>query len=75
MSKISFTEGGGSPAEDRNRRERLGLSVDDLAAAAEIDSASLVAYEQTNAGSEPDLVVRQKVGEALTRLEAESETE
>jgi transcriptional regulator with XRE-family HTH domain len=59
-----------SAADDRDRRERLGLSVDDLAAEADLNSAALVAYEQTRPGEQPDLVVGQKVREALDRLEA-----
>ena len=47
-----------SPAADRDRRERLGISVDDLAIRAGITAQELTTYEQAKSeadreGTEP----------------------
>ena len=58
-----------APASDRDRRERLGVSVDDLAAKAGISPEELVAYEQASSEEDAVLSIAFKVGDALDELE------
>ena len=58
-----------SPAMDRDRRERLGISVDDLAALAGITAEELVAHEQSKREADDNPAVAMKVADALDEAE------
>lgn len=58
-----------SPATDRDRRERLGVSVDDLAARAGISVADLTAYEQAKTEADANPSIALKIGDALDAFE------
>jgi transcriptional regulator with XRE-family HTH domain len=60
-----------SPAEDRGRRERLGISVDDLAAQAGITPQELSTYEQAKSADDVNMSIAYKIGDVLDALEAE----
>jgi len=62
-----------SPAMDRDRRERLGVSVDDLASQAGITPQELSTYEQAKSEADGDLTIAMKVSDALDALEAETD--
>jgi len=66
---ISITDR--SPASDRDRRERLGISADDLAARAGISSQELTAYEHAKSEVDASPTVAMKVGDALDAFERE----
>jgi transcriptional regulator with XRE-family HTH domain len=56
---------------NRQRREQLGLSVDDLAARADVSVQALTAYEQAGGAGAADLLVEARVAKALDDAEAE----
>ncbi|QQR38330.1 helix-turn-helix domain-containing protein [Devosia rhizoryzae] len=58
-----------SPASDRDRREQLGISVDDLAARAGISVDELTAYEHAKSESDGNPTIAMKVADALDRFE------
>ena len=60
-----------SPAADRDRRERLGISVDDLAARAGITAQELTTYEQAKSEADANPATAMKVIEALDAFESE----
>lgn len=66
---ISIT--GRTPAADVDRRERLGISADDLAARAGISAQELAAYEQAKSEADANPTVAMRVGDALDELERE----
>lgn len=57
------------PKGDHNRRLSLGLDPEQFAAAAGVTVEALREYERTGPDHDFDLVVAQRVGEALERLE------
>jgi transcriptional regulator with XRE-family HTH domain len=57
------------PKGDHNRRLSLGLEPEQFAAAAGVTVEALREYERTGPDHDFDLVVAQRVGEALERLE------
>jgi ribosome-binding protein aMBF1 (putative translation factor) len=59
-----------TPAGDRDRRERLGISVDDLAAQAGITPQELTTYEQAKSAEDAIPSISGKVSDALDALEA-----
>jgi transcriptional regulator with XRE-family HTH domain len=60
-----------SPASDRDRRELLGVSVDDLAARAGISAQELTNYEQAKSEADGNPTVAMKVADALDAFERE----
>ena len=60
-----------SPAADRDRRERLGISVDDLAARAGITAQELTTYEQAKSEADANPSTAMKVIDALDAFETE----
>ena len=64
-----------SPAMDRDRRERLGISADDLAARAGITPQELTTYEQAKSETDAHPTTAMKVGDALDAFEDEEEEE
>lgn len=60
-----------SPSADRERREQLGISADDLAARAEISAQELTSYEQAKSETDANPAVAMKIGDALDALENE----
>jgi transcriptional regulator with XRE-family HTH domain len=57
------------PGADRDRRERLGISVDDLAARAGISPQELAAHEQARSEADINPSVAMKVADALDAFE------
>lgn len=62
---------GRSPAADRDRRERLGISADDLAARVGISAQELAAYEHAKSEADANPAVALRVSEVLDALEGE----
>lgn len=60
-----------APSADRERREQLGLSVDDLAARAGISAEELSAYEHAKSEADANPTVAMKIGDALDAFESE----
>lgn len=60
-----------SPAADRDRRERLGISVDDLAARAGVTAQELTTYEQAKSEEDGNPALAMKVSDALDAFENE----
>ena len=60
-----------SPAADRDRRERLGISVDDLAIRAGITAQELTTYEQAKSEADANPSTAMKVIDALDAFETE----
>ena len=58
-----------SPSADRDRREQLGISADDLAARAGITAQELTSYEQAKSETDANPTVAMKVGDALDAFE------
>lgn len=58
-----------SPASDRDRREQLGISADDLAGRAGISVEELIAYEHAKSESDSNPTVAMKLADALDELE------
>lgn len=64
-----------SPATDRDRRERLGVSVDDLAARAGITPQELTTYEQAKSEADANPALAMKIRDALDAMEQETDDE
>ena len=62
-----------SPVADRDRRERLGITLDDLAARAGISPQELTSYEQAKSERDASPTVAMKVADALDAFESEVE--
>lgn len=60
-----------SPSSDRDRRERLGISADDLAARAGISTQELTSYEQARSEADANPTIGMKVADALDAFEHE----
>jgi transcriptional regulator with XRE-family HTH domain len=60
-----------SPASDRDRRELLGISADDLAARAGITPQELTTYEQARTEADGNPTIAMKVSDALEAFENE----
>ena len=60
-----------SPSSDRDRRERLGISADDLAARAGISTQELTSYEQARSEADANPTIGMKVVDALDAFERE----
>lgn len=60
-----------SPSSDRDRREQLGISTDDLAARAGISPQELTTYEQAKSEADGNPTIAVKVGDALDAFEQE----
>ncbi|RUT33033.1 XRE family transcriptional regulator [Arsenicitalea aurantiaca] len=58
------------PKGDHNRRIGLGLSLEQMAAEAGVTVEALREYEMTSPDHKFDLLVAERVGAALDRLEA-----
>jgi transcriptional regulator with XRE-family HTH domain len=58
-----------APGSDLARRERLGISADDLAARAGITAQELTSYELAKTEADADPVVAMKVADALDAAE------
>ena len=71
MAASRITLSDHSPAMDRDRRERLGVSLDDLAARAGISAQELTSYEQAKSEADGNPTVAMKVADALDAFEAE----
>ena len=67
-SPITLTDR--TPSGDRDRRERLGISVDDLAAQAGISTQELTSYEHAKSADDVNMSIAYKIGDALDALEA-----
>jgi predicted transcriptional regulator len=61
-----------SPAMDRERREQLGVSVDDLAARAGVSPQELAAYEQARAEGDVNPSLAMKIADALDAVERDA---
>ncbi len=61
-----------SPMADRERREQLGVSVDDLAARAGISTQDLMAHEQAKREADVNPSIAMKIADALDSLERTS---
>lgn len=68
-TRITLTDH--TPAMDRNRRERLGISADDLAARAGISPQELTSYEQAKSEADGNPTTAMKIADALDAIEAE----
>lgn len=64
-----------SPAMDRDRRERLGVSLDDVAARAGITAEELTAYEHAKTEADANPSIAMKVGDALDEFERATEVD
>ena len=64
-----------SPAMNRDRREQLGLTLDDLAARAGVDPQDLTAYEHAKSAADANPTVALKIGDALDAFESEIATD
>ena len=64
-----------SPSSDRDRREQLGISVDDLAARAGISPQELTTYEQAKSEADGNPTVAMKVSDALDAFQRDIEDE
>ena len=62
-----------SPATDRDRRERLGASVDDLAALAGITPQELTTYELAKSEADANPALAMKIRDALDAMEQQAE--
>ena len=62
-----------SPTMDRDRRERLGITVDDLAAQAGISPQDLTTYEQAKSEADGNPTIAMKVSDALDVFESKIE--
>ncbi len=60
-----------SPSSDRDRREQLGISIDDLAARAGISAQDLTNYEQAKSEADGNPTVAMKIADALDAFERE----
>lgn len=58
-----------SPMADRERREQLGISVDDLAASAGISTQELMAHEQARSEADVNPSIAMKIADALDSFE------
>ncbi len=58
-----------SPMMDRERREQLGISVDDLAARAGISTQELMAHEQAKSEADVNPSTAMKIADALDSFE------
>ncbi len=62
-----------SPSSDRDRREQLGISIDDLAARAGVGPQELVSYEHAKSEADGNPTVAMKVADALDALQREAD--